>query len=241
MFFQVVVVMVNTLKRLHKGIYAEAIKIKKAPKNGMPRLNLKRLVYGNQKLDKSILIFDLLAGTELGVCNQNCFKCYALQSQKQYIYSYMFRYLNTILAKNYTDILKDIIITQIKSAKSKNIIRIHSSGDFFTQDYIDMWNCIIGQFPNKKFYAYTKRLNDFNFTDIQKNKNFNLINSFVSLDGQSVINYGDKEHIKKLSENGCFVCPATKQNWKGMCGKECNYCITNKNVCFHIHFNGQKK
>ena len=104
-----------------------------------------------------------------------------------------------------------------------------------------MWDRIIKQFPMKKFYAYTKRLADFNYTSIQSNKNFNLINSVVSLDGQTTINYGDTDHIKMLSENGYFVCPATKHNWKGMCGKDCNYCVTNKNVCFHLHYSGQSR
>ena len=233
--------MINTLKKLHKTVYINTIQIRKAPKNGMPKLNLKRLVNGNEKLDKSILIFDLLAGTELKVCNQNCFKCYAIQSQKQYIYSYMFRYMNTVLAKTNTTILSDLIISQIKSAKSKNVIRIHSSGDFFSQEYINMWDGIIKEFPMKKFYAYTKRLNDFDYTSIQSNKNFNLINSVVSLDGQTVYNYGDIDHIKMLSENGYFVCPATKHNWKGMCGKDCNFCVTNKMVCFNIHYSGQSR
>lgn len=38
------------------------------------------------------------------------------------------------------------------------IIRIHDSGDFFSQAYLNAWLEIAAKFPEKKFYAYTKSL-----------------------------------------------------------------------------------
>lgn len=233
--------MLDAMKRIQRMIYNETVKTRKAPKNGMPKLNMNRLVNGNSKLDKSILIFDLLSGVQFGgVCKQNCFRCYAIQAQKQYINTVLFRAINTHLAKNNIPLLSNLIIAQLN--KSKNtVVRIHSSGDFFSQDYINMWNFIISAYPTIKFYAYTKRMSDFDFSNITAKENFNLINSLVSLDDKTVFNYGDSIHIKTLSENGYFVCPATKENWSGKCGSECKYCITGKTVCFHIHYSGQKK
>jgi len=233
--------MLDVMKKVQRMIYKETVKTRKAPKNGMPKLNMNRLAKGNSKLDKSILIFDLTAGSDFGgVCKQNCFRCYAIQAQKQYIHTVLFRAINTHLAKNNIPLLSSLIINQLNKSK-QNIIRIHSSGDFFSQDYINMWNFIVSAYPDRKFYAYTKRLNDFDFSNITAKENFNLINSIVSLDGKEVFNYGDTEHIKTLSENGYFVCPATKENWTGKCGKDCNYCITGKTVCFNIHYPGKKK
>ena len=37
-------------------------------------------------------------------------------------------------------------------------IRIHDSGDFFDQTYLETWFRVIVQFPAKDFYAYTKSL-----------------------------------------------------------------------------------
>lgn len=37
-------------------------------------------------------------------------------------------------------------------------IRLHDSGDFFNQTYLDCWIQIAWAFPKKKFYAYTKSL-----------------------------------------------------------------------------------
>lgn len=43
--------------------------------------------------------------------------------------------------------------------KIKNAtVRVHDSGDFFSQQYMDAWFEIASNFPDKKFYAYTKSL-----------------------------------------------------------------------------------
>lgn len=56
---------------------------------------------------------------------------------------------------------------------SNEIVRIHDSGDFFNQRYLNSWKKIAAAFPEKRFYAYTKSLHlDFsglpeNFTVVQ--------------------------------------------------------------------------
>lgn len=37
-------------------------------------------------------------------------------------------------------------------------IRIHDSGDFFSQEYLNAWIALAVRFPSKVFYAYTKSL-----------------------------------------------------------------------------------
>lgn len=39
-----------------------------------------------------------------------------------------------------------------------NVVRLHDSGDFFSQDYLDAWCEIASAFPDVIFYAYTKSL-----------------------------------------------------------------------------------
>ena len=39
-----------------------------------------------------------------------------------------------------------------------NVVRIHDSGDFFSQEYLDAWKVIASRFPAVIFYAYTKSL-----------------------------------------------------------------------------------
>lgn len=53
--------------------------------------------------------------------------------------------------------LKKNIITQLKEHKAKRIaVRIHSSGDFFSKEYISFWRDIIGKNPEVNFWAYTR-------------------------------------------------------------------------------------
>lgn len=56
-----------------------------------------------------------------------------------------------------------------------NAIRIHDSGDFYSQEYLDKWKEIAKEFPKIKFYAYTKALHLDLYTN--KPKNFHIIQS----------------------------------------------------------------
>ena len=200
-----------------------------------PKLNLNRMVYGNYKLAKTILIFDTTAGTN-GTCSTDCKGCYAKKAQNRFLMTRLFRAVNTYLVKNNIELLEILLCDQIDRSKKINSVRLHSSGDFYSQEYIDMWDRIIKKYPNLNFYTYTK-VNKFDFTGIESNSNFNLIPSIIECNGKKLFNYGDKKHIEKLLDNGCFLCPATIEgaDEKGMCGTICSYCIKHKNVCFNQH------
>jgi len=53
-----------------------------------------------------------------------------------------------------------------------DVIRIHVSGEFYSQEYFNKWVTIIKRFPHKTFYAYTKNLD---IDHSQKPKNLILI------------------------------------------------------------------
>ena len=191
---------------------------------------MKVLQAGNKKLSRDILIFNLPPGKSCLNCKE-CYKtCYARKAYKQYPNVKISWNYNLELAKNDPDKLFNSIVNQLKSTK-KNIIRIHSSGDFFSQGYIDLWEKIIKNFPNKKFYVYTKVNKLLDFSNIRKLNNFNLIKSFI--DGH--LNYGSIDYCNNLVKNhGAFLCPATKG--KGIrCGQDCNYCINNSRPVFIEH------
>ena len=175
---------------------------------------------GNSKV-KHTLIFNTLSGTE-GTCSQNCKDCYAPKAHRYpSVVNAWTR--NTILAKTDLPSLKRHLTLQI--AKSKlTTIRIHESGDFFSQEYVDMWIEIAGMFPDKSFYAYTKE--DYEFGPI------NIINSYVQLDGRKVYNYGSQEFCDRMEqEQGYFVCPARRDN-DIKCNAGCNHCHANNKVVF---------
>jgi hypothetical protein len=113
-----------------------------------------RLRFGNTKLYK-ILIFDLPAGKSCLNCSSCASRCYAKKAEVQHPETEIFRATNFHLVKNNLKFLKNILVKQL-SKTSIPTVRIHASGDFYSQGYIDMWDSIISSFPTINFYAYTK-------------------------------------------------------------------------------------
>jgi len=71
-------------------------------------------------------------------------------------------------------------ISELVKEKGSKIVRLHASGDFYSQAYLNKWTEIIEQcailFPELRFYAYTKSLK-LNWKRILKCKNFKRIQS----------------------------------------------------------------
>jgi hypothetical protein len=61
-----------------------------------------------------------------------------------------------------------------RQAPRARIVRVHDSGDFFSQAYLDAWNLVCTRFPDKLFYAYTKAF-DLSFSE--KPRNFSIVQS----------------------------------------------------------------
>ena len=193
-------------------------------------INTERLSYGNYKIVSSVLIFDLPAIKTCLNSSKCAATCYARKAQKQYNRTRIKRETNLWLFEYKPELLFNLIVKQIKESNRK-IVRLHSSGDFHKQSYIDFWNKIIKQFPDVKFYTYTKVENILDFSVIEQNKNFNLITSFIN----GELNYGTPDYILSMKEKyNSFICPATT-NSGVKCGRECNYCVENKNVVFKQH------
>jgi len=57
-------------------------------------------------------------------------------------------------------------------------IRIHDSGDFYSEEYLDAWLAIVKARPQVEFYAYTKMVSLFNRRKRDIPKNFVVIYSF---------------------------------------------------------------
>ena len=130
---------------------------------------------GNQKLSENIFIFDLPAGRcgETGACPFKagyCPGCYAKNSEMQYILSTpQKRYRNMEMVKRMIEENKETATHNLsllqrklmlelhkRNATEDAVVRIHSSGDFFNEAYIQMWADIVKQYPSIFFYAYTK-------------------------------------------------------------------------------------
>ena len=58
-------------------------------------------------------------------------------------------------------IIADLAALVVKSKtkrKPYNVVRLHDSGDFYSQDYLNAWGKVAAAYPSVIFYAYTKSL-----------------------------------------------------------------------------------
>jgi hypothetical protein len=138
----------------------------------MSKYNLK-WSFNNSKLGKDkIISFGLPA---IKTC-PNALKCKAICYATQGCYT--FRVVQQAKEFNYKQSkqhsFRNKAILDLQRLKAK-YIRIHDSGDFYNQKYLDSWIAISKCFPDKVFYAYTKSLH-LDFSKLPSN--FKIIQSY---------------------------------------------------------------
>lgn len=172
---------------------------------------MKLIQKGNSKLH-NMYMFNLPATH--AICNRMCPGCYAAREQTR------FPAILTARESRYTASIAptfaSTIVSEINSLRTKPLyFRIHASGEFYSQAYIDSWYTIASSFPSITFYAYTKRLAHFDFSSLSSLPNFILINS-LHFRG---LNYGPASSAPA----DAFICPSHSG---ATCGDSCTYCMT---------------
>lgn len=154
----------------------------------MPNNNdtLLRWTYGNSKLQKTsgetfkIVGFGISADTNLfgvnscpgaSACRGVCYAKQGTYLFKNVREARMFN-LNASFLPEYSDMLVNDLS---KVSRKYNTVRIHDSGDFHTQAYLDAWKRAASVFPNVTFYAYTKSMHLDLFSNLPAN--FKLVQS----------------------------------------------------------------
>jgi len=184
---------------------------------------------GNHKLDKSVGVFSLPPIKTCVNCSTCAKTCYANQAYKQYENSRKAWDYNHELSK--TDKFYNETCKQLNKG-NKKIIRLHSSGDFYNDDYIQKWYNIIKDNQDIQFYTYTKNKNALILNDLS---NCNVIYSFIN----GYRNYGSKEYCEMLHDKfGAYVCNL-KDGEK--CMRECKACLTHDKVAIVIHGSQKNK
>jgi len=59
---------------------------------------------------------------------------------------------------NQAVLLRDLISMSLNMQPAKALVRVHESGDFWTENYMKAWLMVAAERPYQKFYAYTKSL-----------------------------------------------------------------------------------
>jgi hypothetical protein len=199
--------------------------------------NGKHITFGNKKM--SIPLFDIPSRVTCPGSTALCRKyCYAQKTEQLFPNVILRRNKNLALTKKKEFV--DTIITELKEVAFIPYVRIHGSGDFYNQAYLNKWFEIARRMPEKKFLAFTKvfkldfskKPDNFNLyysvwndTDTKKIKNPDINIAYTLIDFKWAVKQG-MDKVFDLSK-------ATKCS--GHCDK-CLVCFENKgNVYFPIH------
>ncbi len=163
-------------------------------------------------------------------CFQTEYKlqCYAVKAYKQYTNVKTAWDENLYLAENFPGVQCMDIVKYLDKTK-KVFFRIHVSGDFFDQRYLNMWIWITKQFKHIKFLAFTKAFK-LDYSNIPKN--MKIIYSIMP---------NMPMPIKKGSRAYCGNIPKTNKHKVRSCPGNCESCgmcwnlENNESVHFPIH------
>jgi hypothetical protein len=156
---------VKTVKKVH-------IKRKETRTVKVAKLKFGR---GNAKLDDAIFTFSLPAGHSCPFANEclsradrhtgrikdgpnTSFRCYAasMESRHKTVRDARWHNLEALRACGSKDEMVALILDSL--SPYAGFVRVHDSGDFFSQGYFDAWAEVARQRPSTTFYAYTKSL-----------------------------------------------------------------------------------
>lgn len=142
---------------------------------------------------------------------------------------------------NDKDKLESILLNILQEENVTKAVRIHSSGDFFENEYVNFWKRIIEKTPEVRYWAYTRSwtgkslLNT--LEELKRLKNIQLFASWDKSmpnppkDWRKSIVYNQNEIVA----NTGIICP--EQSGLSPNCATCNYCIAKKrgDVYFILH------
>lgn len=171
--------------------------------------------------------------------------CYAAKLERIYpnvknAYSTNFNLVSSQPSVTETELAASIA----KSTKVNKVFRLHVSGDFYSEEYIMMWDRLIKNNPNVTFYAYTKSWSvDTLKTSLEHlRKNTNLV-LFASTDSTTSATPPKEWRIayagetKPLSLSKLVVCPQQQPGSSITCDKckLCYHTTSTVNIFFKKH------
>lgn len=190
---------------------------------------------GNRKLSSKQLIWSLPRGkTCIGA--GECLKwCYEIKIERMYKNATDSRERNLEASKRESFVKE--VVDYIERSK-RRIVRIHESGDFYNQKYLNKWIRIATLLPEIIFYAFTK---SFQLDFSKCPENLIIIQSYGSKFDNKINKKGNTSRvIQSLEElkKGEYLCPYHDKTKFTRCGECCDYCFNDrrpKHVAFLKH------
>lgn len=198
-----------------------------------------KLSRGNMKLHDT-LIWNLPAVTTCPFATDSCKQfCYARKAEKMYpsVLPSRERHFEASLESDFVDqmiatIEKENALKLKRDGVPYKFFRIHESGDFYNQKYVDAWYRIASAFPSIKFLAFTKSYS-FNYESLKSLPNVNIRYSFdgstkaIRIDLPLAMVRDGHTETRSTKTFSCNV---------GMKCHECRICWnSNIDVAFELH------
>ena len=203
------------------------------------------LVDGNAKIGKGCFHFSTLPTnkpythsklgfTTSGTCPLTCKGCYGTTGNYRFSNVKDALAIRTLVARTDLDFFISEINAEIKKHKIEKI-RIHATGDFFSNEYVLAWVEIAKANPQVTFWTYTKTSFPA-LAILNRLENVNIVNSLIPGKG---FNFGHCGYImdtyKELKESGenPYICKCGTD--KNQHCTNCDGCSKHKYVLFIEH------
>lgn len=211
------------------------------------------LSYGNSKTGRtgtkfrSVFIWNIPAVLTCPGASEACLQyCYNGDERKD-IFPVELWNENLAWFKDKPNELLGQITSQLFRAPAPSAVRIHSSGDFFSPDYVDFWHKIAHSNPSVSFWAYTR---SWCVPDLREKLEFLWelpnVELFASWDTSMsppppkwrlsiVTNDHRQQNNEELSGNKLFLCP--EQIGLAPNCASCGFCMKReaRGVLFTLH------
>ena len=113
------------------------------------------LVAGNDKLSQAIHHFDLPAALSCPGSSELCrAKCYALRGR--YLFPQVQERLHWCFETSKRKDFPKLMTEEIHRKGAAFVVRIHCSGDYYSEAYVRKWIKVIRASPNTRFFGYTR-------------------------------------------------------------------------------------
>lgn len=182
---------------------------------------------GNKKMTNGFMIFNLpcriTCPGKTGMCSKYCYAA-KREFNPRFGKAVHGRRIKNLAASKSNEFV-DLMVTAIEKTHTKTgavLFRIHESGDFYDQAYLNKWLEIAKHFPNIQFLAFTKSFN----LDFSVPENMKIIWSiWPDTDMAKVPTYGFKAYAGNCGHTSCYECPG-----------QCDTCQICWNPIDDVHF-----
>lgn len=198
------------------------------------------LIDGNTKIGNGVYHFSTLPTKQIfhvvingrsydvkGTCPCTCDGCYATKGRYNCDSVITSNAIKTLLVYEDLDFVKRAIIAQIE-ADNILFLRIHASGDFFSEAYVVMWQEIVKTCKKTVFWTYTKyeKAEDA-FLGVE---NAHVVPSVIKGKG---FNFGHCDHVLAMYE---YLTSMEKSVYICRCGIDKNQHCVNCKACSKYDF-----